>query len=110
RAAHVLGAAHRRRQGERMNARLGLVVLLLAAGCAKGPTKTYDGMVAAAREGNLERFSEGFTDLHTLVYKEVLEGRGYGLADARPSVELAHALRIAPVVSPDADAHPRLRP
>jgi len=40
----------------------GLVLLLLATGCAKGPAKTYESLVAAAREGNLDRFAEGFTE------------------------------------------------
>ena len=38
-------------------------------------------------------FSEGFTDLHTVVYKEILAGRGFGLDDARPSINLVHELR-----------------
>lgn len=38
-------------------------------------------------------FSEGFTDLHTRVYESVLAGRGYGIADARPSIELVYRLR-----------------
>jgi len=38
-------------------------------------------------------FSDGFTELHTESYKNILEGNGFGLADARPSVEIAHAIR-----------------
>ena len=38
-------------------------------------------------------FSEGFTDLHTLSYQEILNGRGFGIKEARPSIELVHALR-----------------
>ena len=38
-------------------------------------------------------FTGGFTDLHTILYKEILEGRGFGLEDARPSIELAHRIR-----------------
>jgi UDP-N-acetyl-2-amino-2-deoxyglucuronate dehydrogenase len=60
-------------------------------------------------DGQEVEFSEGFTDLHTLVYQEILAGRGYGIADARPSIELAYAIRTASTVSPDADAHPQLR-
>lgn len=44
-------------------------------------------------------FSEGFTDLHTQVYRETVAGRGFTIDDARPSIELVHALRCA-------DAHP----
>ena len=42
-------------------------------------------------------FSDGFTGLHTKVYEETLAGRGHGIADARPAVELAHRLRHMPV-------------
>jgi UDP-N-acetyl-2-amino-2-deoxyglucuronate dehydrogenase len=42
-------------------------------------------------------FSEGFSDLHTRVYHELLGGRGFGIDDARPSIELVHRLRYCPV-------------
>ncbi len=38
-------------------------------------------------------FSDGFTDLHTTSYKEILAGRGFGLTDTRPAIELAHKIR-----------------
>jgi UDP-N-acetyl-2-amino-2-deoxyglucuronate dehydrogenase len=37
--------------------------------------------------------SGGFEDLHTRVYAETLAGRGCGIEDARPSIELVHRLR-----------------
>ena len=52
-------------------------------------------------------FTEGFTDLHTRVYEEVLAGRGAGLDEARPSIELAHRIRHA-AVTPSATPHPML--
>jgi len=42
-------------------------------------------------------FSEGFTDLHTVSYKEILEGRGYGLKDARESIVIASQIRNLPI-------------
>jgi len=33
-------------------------------------------------DGEEVEFSEGFTDLHTLTYKEILAGKGFGLKDA----------------------------
>jgi UDP-N-acetyl-2-amino-2-deoxyglucuronate dehydrogenase len=51
-------------------------------------------------------FSDGFTDLHTRVYQEVLEGRGLGIADARPSIELAYRIRHAPLAAAQPSAHP----
>lgn len=38
-------------------------------------------------------FSDGFTELHTKSYTEILAGKGFGLNDARPSIELAHQIR-----------------
>ena len=40
-------------------------------------------------------FSEGFTDLHTVSYRQILEGEGFGLLDARPSIETVHEIRNA---------------
>lgn len=54
-------------------------------------------------------FSEGFTDLHTIVYREILAGRGFGLEDARPSINLVHELRNAIPTSGDGKhCHPFL--
>lgn len=44
-------------------------------------------------EGEEIEFSEGFTDLHTKSYEEILKGNGFGLADAKPSIDLVHAIR-----------------
>jgi len=38
-------------------------------------------------------FSGGFDNLHTEVYRDALDGRGVGISDARPSIELAHKIR-----------------
>lgn len=40
-------------------------------------------------------FSGGFEDLHTLVYRRTLEGRGFGIDEARPSINLTHEIRNA---------------
>jgi UDP-N-acetyl-2-amino-2-deoxyglucuronate dehydrogenase len=60
-------------------------------------------------DGEELEFSEGFTDLHTTVYKEVLAGRGFTLDDARPSVTLAHQIRNAIPTGLNANSHPWLR-
>lgn len=46
-------------------------------------------------DGKEVEFSEGFTDLHTVVYQRTLEGNGFGLKDARPAIMLAHEIREA---------------
>lgn len=59
-------------------------------------------------DGEEVEFSGGFTDLHTIVYQETLAGRGFGLADARPSIELVHDIREASPIGIREDAHPFL--
>jgi UDP-N-acetyl-2-amino-2-deoxyglucuronate dehydrogenase len=60
-------------------------------------------------DGAEVEFTGGFTDLHTRVYEKTLAGEGFGIEAARPSIELVHHLRTAPVRRPDgATAHPCL--
>lgn len=59
-------------------------------------------------DGQEIEFSDGFGDLHTRVYEEILQGRGFGIRDARSSIELVHSIRTGTVVSPPRDAHPLL--
>jgi UDP-N-acetyl-2-amino-2-deoxyglucuronate dehydrogenase len=44
-------------------------------------------------EGEQIEFSDGFTDLHTKSYEGILKGQGFGIAETRPSIELAKAIR-----------------
>ena len=55
-------------------------------------------------DGEQLEFSEGFTDLHTRVYQEVLAGRGFGIDQARSSIELSHRIRQAPITNPGSAA------
>jgi UDP-N-acetyl-2-amino-2-deoxyglucuronate dehydrogenase len=48
-------------------------------------------------DGKEFEFSEGFTDLHTTVYKNILDGKGFTIEDARPSVTLVHDIREAKI-------------
>ena len=66
------------------------------------PQPTYRSITV---DGQEVEFSGGFRDLHTEVYRRTLAGDGFGIADARPAIELAHAIRhAAPAAS--GDAHP----
>ena len=47
-------------------------------------------------DGEEVEFSTGFRDLHTTVYQDILDGKGFGIEEARPSIELVHALRSTP--------------
>ncbi len=59
-------------------------------------------------DGEKVEFSEGFTDLHTRMYEEILAGRGFGIDDVRPSIQLAHDIRHATPSGVRAESHPFL--
>lgn len=60
-------------------------------------------------DGEEVEFSEGFTELHTLTYKEILAGRGFGLKEARQSVETAYTIRNSKPIGLQGDYHPFLK-
>lgn len=73
----------------------------------RADVKAYRVMTIDGKE--LE-FSEGFTDLHTEVYKRTLAGKGFGISDVRPSIQLVYDINNKEVVkSPAKDLkHPFL--
>ncbi len=44
-------------------------------------------------DGQEIEFSEGFTDLHTVSYQDILSGKGFGLDDAATAVQIVHDIR-----------------
>ena len=44
-------------------------------------------------DGEELEFSDGFTELHNLSYKEILKGNGFGLDEVLPSIELVEKMR-----------------
>ncbi|SMF16951.1 MULTISPECIES: UDP-N-acetyl-2-amino-2-deoxy-D-glucuronate oxidase [unclassified Pseudomonas] len=72
----------------------------------KGKKPTYRSITV---DGDEIEFSEGFTDLHTTSYREILAGRGYGIQDARHCVETVNTIRSSVIVTPQNDeGHPFL--
>ena len=70
----------------------------------KGKKPTYRNIDIS---GEQLEFSEGFTDLHTTSYREILAGHGYGLADARHCIETVDVIRTAQIVrGPANEVHP----
>ncbi len=51
-------------------------------------------------------FSGGFTELHTESYKNILEGNGFGLDEARQAIEIVHNIRHLNPVGLKGDYHP----
>lgn len=60
-------------------------------------------------DGEEIEFSGGFTDLHTLVYKDILNGGGYGIEDARPSVQTAWDIRHSKIIEKSDRLHDFLK-
>ena len=61
-------------------------------------------------DGEQIEFSAGFTNLHTISYREILAGRGYGIEDARHCIETVHHIRTArPEKAEAGEAHPFLQ-
>ena len=56
--------------------------------------------------GEAVEFSDGFADLHTESYRQILAGCGFTIGDARPAIEMVHSIRHAPLVGLTGDFHP----
>lgn len=57
-------------------------------------------------EGEEIEFSDGFTELHTQSYKEILAGNGFGLNEVRDCVEIVHDIRHSTPIGLIGDYHP----
>ncbi len=51
-------------------------------------------------------FSKGFTDLHTESYKQIIAGNGFGIEEARTSINIVHDIRNQKPTGLVADYHP----
>ncbi len=57
-------------------------------------------------EGQEFEFSGGFTELHNKVYENILKGDGFGLEDARQSIEITQQIRESKPIGLKGDYHP----
>lgn len=70
----------------------------------KGKKPTFRSITC---DGVEIEFSEGFTDLHTVSYQAVLDGKGYGIEDARHCVETVETIRtLTPTRAENDEGHP----
>lgn len=69
---------------------------------AKGK-RTFRAVLA---DGEDVEFSDGFTELHTRIYEEILAGRGFGLEENRVAIETVADIRQAPLADLGSRAHP----
>ena len=73
---------------------------------ANGKT-TYRSILV---DGEEVEFSGGFTDLHTRSYEEILAGRGFGINEVRPSIEIVSTFRTKPVELSRGQRHRFVKP
>lgn len=57
-------------------------------------------------EGEEIEFSGGFTDLHNETYRQILAGAGFGLDDARNSVQTVYEIRNSKIQTGKGEIHP----
>lgn len=69
---------------------------------AKGG-RTYRSLTMEEQE---IEFSDGFTELHTHSYQGILDGNGFGLEEARKSIEIVHDIRHMDPIGLKGDYHP----
>lgn len=69
---------------------------------AKGQ-RTYRSITVDGKE---VEFSDGFFDLHTKSYENIIAGKGFGLAQARQSIEIVHDIRNKELSSLTGEYHP----
>jgi UDP-N-acetyl-2-amino-2-deoxyglucuronate dehydrogenase len=60
-------------------------------------------------DGGEIEFSDGFTDLHTETYRNILAGKGYGLEEARRSIETVYTIRNSNPAGLRGEYHPYLK-
>ena len=57
-------------------------------------------------DGATVDFSGGFDNLHTKAYEGILSGKGFGLMEALPSIDLVHTIRTQAPVGLKGEVHP----
>jgi len=68
--------------------------------------RTYRSITVDGKE---IEFSGGFTDLHTISYKKILEGKGFGLDAARNSIGIVYNIRNSEPVGLTGEYHPIIK-
>ena len=78
----------------------------LPANAVEGEKRTYRTIMI---DGDEFEFSQGFTELHTKSYQEILAGRGFGIEEARGCIQTVYEIRNATPIGLRGDYHPMAR-
>jgi len=89
------------------------VMWFLSVDIADLPFKPQPGAKTTYRsitvDGSELEFTEGFADLHTRVYERTLAGAGFGIGDARPSIELVYRIGVEQLLPGGERLHPHAK-
>ncbi len=75
----------------------------IPAACKAEGKRTYRTILV---DGAEFEFSDGFTELHTRSYEEVLAGRGFRITEARNCIQTVYDIRNAQPIGLSGDYHP----
>ena len=75
----------------------------LPENAVQGEKRTYRTI---SIDGEEFEFSQGFTELHTESYKQILAGNGFGIKDTYESIKIVHEIRDAQPIGLKGDYHP----
>ena len=75
----------------------------LPENAVQGEKRTYRTLNI---DGEEFEFSQGFTELHTESYKQILAGKGFRISEARPCIETVAEIRHAEPIGLVGDYHP----
>lgn len=78
----------------------------LPSNAVQGEKRTYRTILI---EGEEFEFSQGFTELHTKSYQEILAGRGFRISEARPCIQIVTDIRRSHPIGLKGDYHPLAR-
>lgn len=75
----------------------------LPENAVQGEKRTYRTL---SIDGSEFEFSQGFTELHTKSFQEIMAGRGFRISEARPCIETVTEIRHAQPIGLRGDYHP----
>jgi UDP-N-acetyl-2-amino-2-deoxyglucuronate dehydrogenase len=60
-------------------------------------------------DGESFEFSDGFTELHTQSYQQILAGNGFTLMEAKTAIDIVHDIRTQTPIGANGDYHPFIK-
>jgi UDP-N-acetyl-2-amino-2-deoxyglucuronate dehydrogenase len=85
---------------------LSINALCLPPNAVQGEKRTYRTLNI---DGEEFEFSQGFTELHTRSYEEILSGNGFRISEARPCIQIVSDIRRSTPIGLKGEYHPLAR-